>query len=229
MFIYLTDNTGVLNGPVELPVIPGIGTQMPANAVELEVELAAPEDGHVWVLGDAQPEQIADHRGTVYRTDNGAALQYFELGDLPEGLTAKPKPSAAYQWWQGEWVQDLTSLHALQAAKVNAGCVATITGGFWSSALGSPHQYSSEMDDQLNLTGAVLRGLEMLYACRDQQGVKAFRSHTVAQLRQVSDDFTDYKLLMLLEANRLKQLLDQALLAGDPAAIEVVIWKEPQP
>lgn len=229
MFIYLTDNAGVLNGPVELPVIPGIGTQIPANAIELEAELNAPTLGHVWVLGDAQPEQIADHRGTVYRTDSGAALQYFELGDLPEGLTAKPKPSAAYLWWQGEWVRDLTSLHALQVAKINAACMTTITGGFWSSALGSPHQYSSEMDDQLNLTGSVLRDLEMLFACRDQQGAKAFRLHTAAQLRQVSDDFTDYKLLMLLEANRLKQLLDQALLASDQAAIEVVAWKEPQP
>ena len=92
-----------------------------------------------------------------------------------------------------------------------------------------PHFYSSQLDDQLNLTGAILRGLDMPYACRDEQGVKEFRLHTAEQLRQVGDDFTLYKLQLLQHASALKQQLDAALEAGDLAALEAISWEAPQP
>ncbi|KIV66014.1 hypothetical protein SZ55_3776 [Pseudomonas sp. FeS53a] len=91
--------------------------------------------------------------------------------------------------------------------------------------MGAPHQYSSQLDDQLNLTGAILRGLDMPYACRDEQGVRDFRLHTAEQLRQVGDDFTLYKLQLLQRANALKQQLDLALAAGDIEAMQAITWE----
>ncbi|KAE9651263.1 hypothetical protein EJD88_19455, partial [Pseudomonas sp. PB105] len=99
-----------------------------------------------------------------------------------------------------------------------------ITAGFWSSALGMRHQYSSELNDQLNLTGAVLAGLDTLYACRDEAGVREFRPHTYAQIRQVGDDFTLIKQQLLQKAYALKQQLDDAFNAGDLEALEAVKW-----
>ncbi|WP_313129046.1 DUF4376 domain-containing protein [Stutzerimonas nitrititolerans] len=88
---------------------------------------------------------------------------------------------------------------------------------------------ADQVDDQLNLTGAVLRALDMPYACRDEQGVKEFRPHTAEQLRQVSDDFTLYKLQLLQHASTLKQQLDAALESVDLAALEAINWEAPQP
>ncbi len=135
-------------------------------------------------------------------------------------LVDPPRPSAG----------DLTkSAHARQTAAINQACEAAITAGFTSEALGAPRFYSSQLDDQLNLTGAVLRGLDMPYACRDEQGVKEFRLHTAEQLRQVGDDFTLYKQQLLQHANALKQQLDAALDDGDLVALEAISWEAPQP
>lgn len=119
--------------------------------------------------------------------------------------------------------------HEIKALVINRAAENAITNGFWSKALGTPHQYSSQLDDQLNLTGAILRGLDMPYACRDEQGVKEFRLHTADQLRQVGDDFTLYKLQLLQHANELKQQLDLALAANDAEAMELITWEAPQP
>lgn len=123
----------------------------------------------------------------------------------------------------------LQRVHAAQAYDVDHACEKAISSGFKSAALGVPHHYSSQLDDQLNLTGAILRGLDMPYACRDEQGVKAFRLHTAEQLRQVGDDFTLYKLQLLQRANELKQQLDLALAAGDAEAMTLIRWEAAQP
>lgn len=179
-----------------------------------------------WVLVD-------DHRGNYFRTDTGAPERHIEFGPLPDHLTATPPPSSDHVWLDGKWTEDLPAKlarsHAQQYLAVNSACEAAITAGFSSYALGAPHFYSSQLDDQLNLTGAVLRGLDMPYACRDEQGVKGFRLHTAEQLRQVGDDFTLYKLQLLQHANELKQQLDAALDAGDLAALEAISWEAPQP
>lgn len=180
------------------------------------------EDGSTWTL-------VADKRGIVYDTSTGAAVQHTELGELPGGLTLEAPPSTHYRWDGQTWVVDLEAMHKAKTAAINQACEAAITAGFTSEALGAPHFYSSQLDDQLNLTGAVLRGLDMPYACRDEQGVKEFRLHTAAQLRQVGDDFTLYKLQLLQHANELKQQLDTALEAGDLDALEAITWEAPQP
>lgn len=121
------------------------------------------------------------------------------------------------------------SMYQRKTEEINNQCGELITNGFMSTALGAMHIYSSQLDDQLNLTGAILRGLDMPYACRDAQGVKAFRLHTAAQLRQVGDDFTLYKLQLLQHANELKQQLDHALATGDTEAMALIRWEAAQP
>ncbi|MBA1184500.1 hypothetical protein G7000_05405 [Pseudomonas stutzeri] len=106
MSIYITDNHGILQGPVELPVVPGVGIQLPGNAIELAKPLTETVDGHVWVLVDGQPQQLADHRGIVYSTETGASVQLERLGALPEGLTTEPRPSADHGWNGQAWAID---------------------------------------------------------------------------------------------------------------------------
>lgn len=62
------------------------------------------EDGSTWRL-------VNDLRGTVYSTSTGAPQQHSELGDLPDGLTSIPRPSADHLWDGNTWTFDA----ALQA------------------------------------------------------------------------------------------------------------------
>ncbi|MHC8310121.1 DUF4376 domain-containing protein [Pseudomonas sp. GT1P32] len=222
---YQFDDVGVLFGPVVLRGVPGMGSYLPSNIVPFETALPAPEPDHVWVLVDGEAHQLEDHRGPVYRTETGEAEHHSDLGPLPDGYTATPKPSPTHHWQDGGWINDQTSLHATKVIEINNACMVAITGGFWSSSLGKPHQYSSELDDQLNLTGVILAGLDSPYACRDEQGVKEFRPHTFTQLRRVGDDFTLFKLQLLQRANALKQQLDQGLAANDVDALEAIRWE----
>lgn len=108
---YIEDAAGTLSGPVELPEIPGLGMQLPSNAIELENELPAPQPGHAWVLVDGQPVQLVDHRGEVYSTETGEAQQHDALGELPAGLTTEQRPSGDHAWNGSGWVFD-AELHA---------------------------------------------------------------------------------------------------------------------
>lgn len=208
------------------PVYVSMGCGLPFGATLKALPVASSGFCPRWAGNDWQ--LLEDHRGPVYRTDNGDALQYELLGALPDGLTTVARPSTAHHWQSGAWVVDLAGVHALKTSGINQSCTAAITGGFWSPALELPHQYASELDDQLNLTGMILRGFDSLYACRDEQGTKAFRPHTFAQLRAVGDDFTVFKLQLLQKANELKQRLDQALAEGDLLAMESITWESEQ-
>lgn len=165
---------------------------------------------------------------TLTREDHRALLAVESAGGslIPDPVSGKPMgvPKAAPT--EAELIEQR---HKEKVAEVNQACESAITSGFWSDALGERHRYSSQLDDQLNLTGAILRGLDMPYACSDEQGVKAFRLHTAAQLRQVGDDFTLYKLQLLQHANELKQQLDHALATGDTEAMAQIRWEAVQP
>jgi hypothetical protein len=106
MFNYLLDGSGALCGPVEFPVTPGIGIQLPANAVELTYELPAPEAGRSWALINGVPREVIDHRGLVYRKGGGAQQIWTELGELPDSLTAQRWPGEFHVWRDNAWVLD---------------------------------------------------------------------------------------------------------------------------
>lgn len=117
MHVYIVEAQGVLNGPVTLPVIPGIGLQLPGNAVELDAMLPAPADGHVWALVDGRPTQLADNRGLYYSTEDGQPVRVEVLGSLPPGLTAEPRPSDFHEWGGEGWLMNAAA--QAQAAAVS--------------------------------------------------------------------------------------------------------------
>jgi hypothetical protein len=106
MFNYLFDGSGALSGPVEFFVTPGIGIQLPSNAVELSFELPELESGHAWALINGVPREVIDRRGLVYRKDGGVQLIWNELGELPDTLTAQPWPGEFHVWRDNAWQLD---------------------------------------------------------------------------------------------------------------------------
>jgi hypothetical protein len=106
MFNYLFDHSGALSGPVTFFVTPGIGIQLPSNAVELSFELPPPEQGRIWALVNKVPREVIDRRGLVYRKDGGAQQVWNELGELPEDFTSEPWPGDFYIWRDNAWKLD---------------------------------------------------------------------------------------------------------------------------
>ena len=58
-----------------------------------------PESGSTWML-------VEDLRGVAYRTDSGAAVEWAIFGQLCDGLTQVPRPSAYHIWEDGAWRLD---------------------------------------------------------------------------------------------------------------------------
>lgn len=111
--IYLRDAAGLLTGPVELPVVPGLGVQIPSNAIALPEPLPAANLGHAWVYLDGTVQQFPYYSGPAYSTQTGEVFHFEGLGGLPDGLTLDPRPSEFHYWESGAWVLD-------EAAKADA-------------------------------------------------------------------------------------------------------------
>jgi len=227
--VYQTDHLGIYTGqtfadpsPLEQNVwlIPrGCVETAPPAVPEFK---AAHWDGRRWQLIDS-------YLGlTAYSTKTGEATSIDRLGQLPAGYTLDP-PAPGQVWQDGQWVDDIPAaverLYQERVLEIDATCSQQITGGFWSAALGERHSYSTLLDDQVNLSGAAALGVDLTYPCVDQSGIKAYRSHTAAQLRQVADDFTRMKLQLLQQAYSLKERLQQARDAKDLAGLDAVMWE----
>lgn len=228
--VYQTDHLGIYVGTAvadRSPLEPDVWL-LPAGCVE-EAPPAVPErkaalwDGEHWQLIDS-------YQGlTAYNVQTREPITIERHGRLPAGYTLEV-PGAQQVWNGHQWVDDIPALverrYVEQLQAVNAACEAEISAGFWSSALGAPHRYDTLLEDQINLTGMVLRGLDGPYACRDEQGLKAFRAHSAEQLRQVGDEFTAFKLERLQKVHTLKVLLAEARALGDLDAIEALGWED---
>lgn len=166
------------------------------------------------------------HKITEAEHDSLLAAEAAGMQLAPEPLTGRPTavpPAGAGD----EPAEELKTLHQLVTSEINRECEASITGGFWSNALGARHLYSSQQDDQINLAGAVSLGESTLYPCRDVWGVKAYLPHSAQQLRKVSDEFVLFKLQLLQRAGELKQQADQALVDEDLLALKAIHWESP--
>lgn len=227
--VYQTDHLGIYTGktvadrsPLEPDVwlIPGGCVEVAPPAVP--EKKAARWDGRKWQLVDS-------YQGlTVYSTETRAPMVIERAGALPAGYTLEV-PGPGQIWGNGHWVDDIPVVlelrYAVQLAAVNKFCLQEITGGFWSAALGDRFFYETQIEDQLNLTGLILRGLGGGYVCRDESGATDFRDHTSDQLLQVGNEFTEFKLQRLRKANDLKQALAAARSASDLDALNAVSWE----
>ena len=227
--VYQTDHLGMFIGTTEAdesPLEPGVYL-IPGGCVETPPP-AAPEhqvacwNGEIW--------QLVDYLGgvVVYNTESGEPriLEGFER--IPSGYTMK-KPGPNQVWKNGAWVDDIDAvLTALQGQKllmIEADYTAFIAGGFNSKALGEVHRYSSAIDDQVDLNGQVLLGMDGVYPCYDDQHVKAFRPHTIAQLQRVSQDLVRFKQGAQQHADSLRETLDKARQSKDLKMMKAVTWK----
>ena len=227
--VYQTDHLGIYTGKTvadRSPLEPDVWL-IPGGCVEVAPP-AVPErkaafwDGRKWQLVDS-------YQGlTVYNTTTRAPMVIERAGALPAGYTLEV-PAPGQIWGNGHWVDDIPTVlelrYTVQLAAVNKACLQEITGGFWSAALGDRFFYESQIEDQLNLTGLILRGLGGGYICRDEPGVTDFRDHTSDQLLQVGNEFTEFKLQRLRKANELKQTLAAARAAADLDALNAVSWE----
>ncbi|MNF94134.1 hypothetical protein D3C84_768330 [compost metagenome] len=179
-------------------------------------------DGRRWHL-------VESYQGlTAYNTQTREALVIERVGSLPAGYTLEV-PGPGQVWGNGHWIDDIPAVIELryvdQITVLNAACQQEIIGGFWSSVLGDRFFYETELEDQLNLTGMILRGVDCVYACHDESGTKAFLDHTSDQLRQIGDEFTEFKLQRLRKVNELKQALATARAESDLDALNTVSWE----
>ncbi|MNJ42187.1 hypothetical protein D3C77_371440 [compost metagenome] len=227
--VYQTDHLGIYTGPTvadRSPLEPDVWL-IPAGCVDVAPP-AVPEfkaahwDGKRWQLIDSY------HGLTAYNVETLEPMVIDRLGALPPGYTLEvPGPG---QIWDGQhWVDDVPAVVALRYREkleaINSGCLQQITGGIWSLALGDRHYYGTELEDQLNLIGLILRGSGGAYACRNAKGVTSYLEHTQVQLLQVSDEFTTFKLALLQRANELKQALLVARDAEDLDALNAIVWE----
>lgn len=227
--VFQTDHLGIFVGEAiadPSPLEDGVWL-IPGGCVELappEIleHKAAHWDGQRWQLIDS-------YLGlTAYNIQTREPVAIDRHGQLPAGYTLEP-PGPGQIWKDGDWIDDVPAaveqLYQVQVAAIDSACTREITGGFWSKALGDRQCYSSALDDQQNLIGAAALGTDVDYPCTDEAGVKAFRTHTAAQLRQVADEFTVLKLQRLQRSYALKERLQQAREAKDLAALGAVTWE----
>ncbi|MCT7317557.1 hypothetical protein N5I87_16235 [Ralstonia sp. CHL-2022] len=85
-----------------------------------------------------------------------------------------------------------------RAAKASTACAAALTTGFTSSALGTPHTYPSQDDDQRNLQSAVSASAvapsnwTTRIWCANNDAW-SFTAHTAAQVLQVNADWLAHR------------------------------------
>ncbi|EMF83727.1 hypothetical protein LEP1GSC188_1418 [Leptospira weilii serovar Topaz str. LT2116] len=108
------------------------------------------------------------------------------------------------------WIIDLVQRKDSLTKRVNSIYESEITAGFISNALGAPHFYSSDRDDQLNLVGLVSLNSSVSYKCTDQSGVKGYRNHSADQIKQVLNDGAIRKTFLLQECASLKSKIQKA-------------------
>lgn len=229
--VYQTDHLGIFIGAVkaeESPLEPGVYL-IPGGCVEAEPP-AIPEHKAAWWNGKAW--QLVDYFGgvVVYSTDTGEPRTLEGFEGVPAGFTMK-KPGPSQVWKNGEWADDIDAvLAALRDKKLQAiaaGSTAYIAGGFTSSALGEPYRYSSAIDDQVNLNGQVLLGLDDVYPCYDADQVLAFRPHTIEQLQKVSLDLVRFRQAAQQHAETLRQAVAKAQKDKNLKAMKAITWTPP--
>lgn len=114
----------------------------------------------------------------------------------------------------------LDKLKANKLQEISLACETAIVSGFESDALGTPHTYQSDRDDQLNLIGMVTANIDDYFKCFDGT-TWSYKLHTAAQLHQVLIDGKNIKLLHLQKFNTLKGQIE---IAQSEAEINSIVW-----
>lgn len=178
-------------------------------------------DGLISGLGTCMADVLADHLAAVAGTvpvmpDQAALFVHGTPFALVDGrVVAAPLP--------------LPARRERRCADLRAACAAAITGGFASSALGTPHIYPSGRNDQANLVAAVTASLPPGLAeewstpfwCADAAGAWAFRPHTAPQIQQAG---ADARGIIVAAQARLGALIAAVQAASTHNQVAAVAW-----
>ena len=117
-------------------------------------------------------ELVKDHRGVIYSTTNGAAVEHLDLGDLPEGFTRSPYPGVDHAWRGATWTLDENLRHARLSQGERDWRNTQIERIKW---LRDRHRDQQELGVDTSLTGAQFTELlAYMQALRDWPQSEAF-------------------------------------------------------
>ncbi len=98
---------------------------------------------------------------------------------------------------------------------------------FKSEALGEAFIYDSTLEDQLNLLGLVSANIEGYFRCRkESENIKNNVLHTKEQLKQVYDDFLEYKSEILNKCAEFKAKVQEALNLEEIQEVEWIVERQ---
>ncbi|EMJ91271.1 hypothetical protein [Leptospira alstonii] len=167
------------------------------------------ENGYI---KDFEPKKVYDKKTMIERV-----LQNWEDEIDPETeTTEEPLQSKDGQnlpdqiYTPSGWKIDLDRKKESILRSLPSICESKIVSGFFSSALGAPHFYGSDREDQINLIGSVSLNASVPYKCVDPNGIKEYRIHSAEQIKQVLNDGAVRKVFLLQRVGELKTLLQEA-------------------
>ncbi|WP_104628689.1 hypothetical protein [Helicobacter bizzozeronii] len=100
----------------------------------------------------------------------------------------------AYSLQQREKAQQIQ----LCLRQINRVIQELLARGFVSAALGSPHRYDLNTEDQINLQALISAGIDAEFRCKEPEAdFKTYKKHTKAQLKKVFADGLAYKARVL--------------------------------
>lgn len=131
--------------------------------------------------------------------------------------------------YRAEWIPlpsdfPIEKIAEKKLADMQAECSKDIEAGFYSSALGAPHRYSSDRDSQTNMQWnlfAAMVGESVSHICYDAEGVRAEREHTAEQMIHVSRDFGGHIWPKLRKYGEIRAQIESAT---DKAALIAISW-----
>lgn len=94
---------------------------------------------------------------------------------------------------------------------------------FTSSALGEPYIYDLKQEDQINLMGLIIAGVDSPFRCAKLSNTKDKQNipHTLEQLKEVYKNGLEYKSKVLLKAGELKEKVKNAKLKEEIININI--------
>ena len=223
--VYLYDENGLFTGTYnaqESPLEPGIYI-----APNLSTDIKPIHTDKTWPkFANGAWSNIPDNRGIVWDKASGVQIEYGELGDLPNNLTAIAKPDGFYKWSGNTWVFDLAAAKTAKTAEIKSACSLAITAGITSHVLGSAHSYPTTQLDQTNFTGLITSSLlpdsgdEYKFWCADANGIWDRRIHTKLQIQIVGKAVANY---VIFNQDKYGQKLSEIAWA-DEGNLALIAW-----
>ena len=143
-------------------------------------------------------KQLLEGEYNPWLGDYSNLSKYDPNGNL---ITRPPKSSQPF----------ISSIAKLKSDYFDMMTNRTVFEGFTSAATGEDHTYNAEIENQLNLVGAVMAGVDMLYTCTNNMSkVKTQIPHTADQIKQVFADGIMFKATTITIFNMKRDVLNNA-------------------